>query len=187
MQFRKMRFSIKDDAASPASEDLNATPKAGLKTDPVDPERSEQWWDAQQRLLQYLHALEMPAEPSLKISLKAIRRAMADSHPIKNANPAGLAMRALRKVLAEERLDCLTHMMCAAGDDHPPGSPISPSSSSHRCAAIFGDAEMVLSTKGDLWTMPPLNRSAMRAEAIERSFLLRLAYRLLGKLKRTHH
>jgi hypothetical protein len=178
---------MQNDATFPASSDLTTTVKMRINRDIVELVRSQEWWDAQQRMLFYLQALKVPAEASLRIALEALRRAMADSRRIKNSSPTSLAMRALRQILAEEDLDCLTRIICSFGDFHKPGSINALSSSSRKCIDTLDYGETVLVTKGNLPVMPPLNRSSMRAEPMERSLMDSLVLKLLDKFKKKHH
>ncbi|MGA8180603.1 MAG: hypothetical protein WB792_11120 [Desulfobacterales bacterium] len=152
----------------------------------MEPKRSEKWWDAQQRLLLYLQALKMPADRSLEMVLKALRQAMDDSRRTNNPNSTALAIRALRKVLADEGLDCLRQVFCSPGNFHHPGSAKALPLPADQCPGVPGYGEMVFSTQEDLPVMPPLNRGAMRAEPIERSLLHSLVYKLWHKSEQRH-
>jgi hypothetical protein len=178
---------MQNDPILPVFKGLIGAEKVRSMADHLDQERSEQWWDAQQRLLLYLQALNMPADRSLVMALKALRRAMADSHWTNSPNAMGLAMRALRNVLADEGLDCLQKVFCSPGNFHRPGSAKALPSPADKCAGTSGYAEMVFSNKRDLPVMPPLNRRPMRAETIERSPLHSLVYRFLDKSKQRKH
>jgi hypothetical protein len=129
----------------------------------------------------YLHALKVPAERSMEMALRALRRARADSRRIESPNLTRLAMLVLRKILSAEGLDCLQRVFCSPEDNHNPGTVQTLPFPAHRCVRTPEYAKMVFSPKGDLPVMPPLNRSSMRAEVIERSLLRSLVYKLRGK------
>jgi hypothetical protein len=183
MRYNKKDSSMQNDPTLPVLKGITDAGNVRSIEGPLDPGMPEKWWDAQQRLLLYLQALKMPADRSLEMVLKALRQAMIDSRWTKNPNITGLAMRSLRNVLADEALDCLRQVFCSPGNFHEPGSPKALPSPADTCAKMPGYAEIVFSAGQHIPVMPPLNRSAMHAEFIERSLLHSLVYRLLHRSK----
>jgi hypothetical protein len=184
MPSSKKESAMQNDPTLPILREINSAGKVRSIEDPLDPGKPEKWWDAQQRLLLYLQALEIPADRSLEMVLTALRRAMADFHWTQSPNITGLAMRSLRNVLADEGLDCLRQTFCSSGNFHKPGSDRTLPLSSDTCAMTPGYGEVVFSTGKRLPVMPPLSRSTMHAEFIERSLLHSLVYRILHKSKK---
>jgi len=161
----------------------NATTKVKVRAseDTANSGRAEEWWDAQHRLLLYLQALKVPAERSLEIALEALNRARKDQGMTEGSNITGNAMLALRNVLAEKGLDCLEQVFCSPEDFCNMNTDQDSRSPAKKCAGTPGYSEMVFSPSGDLPVMPPLNRSSMRAEVIERSIFNNLANRFWRK------
>ena len=138
---------------------------------PDVPEHSdgEEWELAQQRVLLYLHALDVPVVQRLELALEVLKRAIRNASDPDHAHPVAIAMRILHQLITEQDLHNSTKI--AFQLQSRSDRLLSPRASSgmlhekREGQSATHDGQYVSSS---LVVAPPMSRSPMVPENIDR-------------------